>query len=145
MKGRIKLKEKLYLFSLIVLSLILLSSLLYSLNLRGRVAELEKRVSELPTFTSGPENLKNSNLSENNLPSKYRQAIEEFINNNIEDIVNEEHMTGGRWIVTNLKFLSPSQIQIEYEDGHNFGRLVLAIDELKVTHVKYHVSESGFP
>jgi hypothetical protein len=138
-------KKKLYLFSILFLSLILLSSLLYSLHLRGRVAKFEKRLSELAKYTSSPEHPKNSDPSENNLPSEYRQAIEEFINNNIEDLVKEEHMMGGRWIVTNLKFLSPSKIQLEYEDGHNVGRLVLAIDELKVTDVKYHVSESGFP
>ena len=138
-------KEKLYLFSLVFLSLILLSSLLYSLHLRGRLGELEKQLSEQPTYTSGADLPKNSELTENNLPREYREAITDFINNNIEDIVNEEHMAGGRWIVTSLRFLSPSQIQIDYEDGHNPGQLVLSIDELKVTGVKYHVSRRGFP
>jgi len=134
------LKEKLYLFSLVFLSLILLSSLLYSLHLRERVAELDERLSEPPTYTSSLDLSKNSNLTENNLPSEYEQAIKEFINSNIEDIVNEEHMTGGKWIVTNLKFLSPSQIQIDFEDGHTTGQIVLAIDELKITDVKYRAS-----
>ena len=133
-------KEKLYLFSLVFLSLILLSSLLYSLHLRERVAELDERLSEPPTYTSSLDLSKNSNLTENNLPSEYEQAIKEFINSNIEDIVNEEHMTGGKWIVTNLKFLSPSQIQIDFEDGHTTGQIVLAIDELKITDVKYRAS-----
>jgi len=134
------LKEKLYLFSLVFLSLILLSSLLYSLHLRGRVAELEKRLSEPPTYTSSLDLPENSDLPENDLPSEYKQAIHEFINNNIEDIVNEEHMTGGKWIVTNLRFLSPNQIQIDFENGHTAGQLVLAIDELKITDVKYRAS-----
>jgi hypothetical protein len=139
------LKEKLYLLSLVFLSLLLASSLLYSLHLKGSVEELENRLFELPTYTRSSDLSKNSDLPANNLPREYRQAIKEFINNNIEDIVNEEHMTGGRWIVTNLKFLSPGQIQIEYEDGHNIGRLVVTIDELKITSVQYHVSERGFP
>ena len=133
-------KERLYLFSAVFLSLILVSSLLYSLHLRGRVKELEKRLSGLPAYTRSPGLSENSDLTESNLPREYRQALEEFINNNIEDIVTEEHITGGRWIVTHLKFLSPSQIQIDYEDGHKAGQLVFAIDELKITEVKYRVS-----
>ena len=122
-------KEKLYPFSLVFLSLILVSSLLYSLHLRGRVAEL------------GSLDLsKKSDLTENNLPSEYKQAIKEFINSNIEDIVTEEHMVGGRWIVTNLKFLSPRQIQIDFEDGHTVGQIILVIDKLKITDVKYRAS-----
>ena len=82
----------------------------------------------------------NSDLSENNLPSEYKQAIREFIDQNIEKIVNEEHMGGGRWILTNLKFLSPRQIQIDFEDGHTTGQIILVIDDLKITDVKYRTS-----
>lgn len=121
-------KGKVYLISLIVLSLILVSSLIYSLRLRGTVEMLEER------------NSKNPDLTESRLTREYRQAIKNFININIEQIVPEKHMMGGRWLVTNLNFLSPSAIQIGYEDGHNAGRLVLTIDELKIIEMRYHLS-----
>ena len=139
-KGRIKLREKLYLFSTLSLLLILISSLLQSFNLKGRVKELENQIFQLTTYKKSPPDLtKDSALMENNLPREYRQAVKAFIANNIEDIVNEDHMMGGRWIVTHLSFLSPSRIQIEYEDGHSAGQLVLGIDELEITNMKYHV------
>ena len=133
-------KEKLYPFSLVFLSLILVSSLLYCLHLRGKTEELEKQLSELTAYKPTPDLSKSSDLTGNNLPRQYRQAIEKFINDNLEDIVTEEHMTGGRWIVTKLKFLSPNQVQIDFEDGHSGGQIVLAIDELKITDVKYRAS-----
>ena len=135
-----KSKQKLYLFSLIFLSLVLLCSLLYALHLRGKVAGLEKQISESPAYTKTPAVSMNSDLSQNNLPSEYKQAIREFIDQNIEKIVNEEHMGGGRWILTNLKFLSPRQIQIDFEDGHTTGQIILVIDDLKITDVKYRTS-----
>lgn len=117
-----------------------MASLLYCLHLRGKTEELEKQLSELTAYKPTPDLSKSSDLTGNNLPRQYSQAIENFINDNLEDIVTEEHMTGGRWIVTKLKFLSPNQVQIDFEDGHSGGQIVLAIDELKIADVKYRAS-----
>ena len=103
--------------------------------LKRDIKQLEATVEKLEERHS-----QNPDLAESRLPREYRQAIKKFINNNIEEIVNEKHITGGRWVVTNLSFLSPSLIQIDYEDGHNAGQLVLTIDELKIIKLKYHLS-----
>jgi sensor domain CHASE-containing protein len=70
-----------------------------------------------------------------------KQTIEAFIEKNIESIAPEEPVLGGKWFVTELKFLTPDTVRVHYEDGHVANVLDLKITNVKETQVNYRIME----
>jgi hypothetical protein len=66
-------------------------------------------------------------LADDNLKG-YQTVIIDYVKKNIGTIVLEKPVLGGRWIVTDIKFLSPDIIKVEYEDGHIAGGMFLKIE-----------------
>jgi len=49
---------------------------------------------------------------------QYRGKIESLLDLNINEIVNDEPLQGGKWFVTDVKFITPAFLFVSYEDGH---------------------------
>ena len=64
------------------------------------------------------------------LPISSQKKIIDFITANIEQIVNEEHMSGGKWFLTKIEFLNKGFVLVYYEDGHDAGHLILKIKKV---------------
>jgi predicted PurR-regulated permease PerM len=54
----------------------------------------------------------------NPLYEEYKRRISEKIENNISSILKEKPLHGGQWFLTKIRFISPTLVTIEYEDGH---------------------------
>jgi hypothetical protein len=67
-------------------------------------------VSELP---------KKSSLDTMPLPPNERSRVEAYLRENINAIAPEPAVLGGKFFITNMTFLSTSQVLVSYEDGHN--------------------------
>jgi hypothetical protein len=68
-----------------------------------------------------------------------RKTIETFIKENIETIVPDNPKFGGSWFVTELMFLTPDMVRVNYEDGHKAGVLVLEIKHVQGNRVIYRI------
>jgi hypothetical protein len=109
--------------------------LLYNLN--KRVLSLEKDFLSFKGKGQAEENkLKDDNykylkkekfLANDNL-KEYQTVIIDYVKKNIGTIVLEKPVLGGRWIVSDIKFISPDIIEVEYEDGHIGGVIFLKIE-----------------
>ena len=82
---------------------------------------LEKKVSE---YGKQINELKNeleyyANIPKDPLYEDYKKRISELIEKDIANIVSEEPWNGGKWFVTEIIFIDPSLVRVEFEDGHN--------------------------
>lgn len=53
--------------------------------------------------------------------------IRRSISKNLTSIVSERPSLGGKWYLSEIKFIKKDLVYIEYEDGHTLGSLVLKI------------------
>jgi len=115
--------------------LVIIMLLLYNLN--KKVLSLEKDFLSFKGKEQAIDNrLKDDNykylkkekfLADDNLKG-YQTVIIDYVKKNIGKIVLEKPVLGGRWIVSDIKFLSPDIIKVEYEDGHIGGVIFLKIE-----------------
>jgi len=73
------------------------------------------------------------------LPPDYKKLVREFIEKEADTFITEEHLVGGKWFVTEYRFLSPDLVLINYEDGHMAGQALLKIDHVKKKQVEAHI------
>ncbi len=118
---------------LIILNLILLLCVLVS------IAYFHTRLSNIENILYKQLAVTKPITQQNSIPIVYKSLIDDFIRNNIEEIVNEEHLTGGKWIITNQIYLSANTIRIDYEDGHQSGQLIFLIEDVKGDKIKYKI------
>lgn len=62
------------------------------------------------------------------LSEAQKREISSYIDTNIEDIVGEKHIAGGKWVVSKLTFMSSEYVLINYEDGHEPGQVIIKIE-----------------
>ncbi len=91
--------------------------------MNSRLSTIERSIYSLPN--------KPSVSIEQDIPKDYRSFIDEYLERNIEMIVKRNHPVGGKWIITKRTFLSANTIRLDYEDGHELGKLILVIDGIK--------------
>lgn len=53
------------------------------------------------------------------LPPSERSRVETYLRENINTLSPEPAVLGGKFFITNITFLSTSQVLVSYEDGHN--------------------------
>ncbi|OGP86385.1 MAG: hypothetical protein A2Z08_10010 [Deltaproteobacteria bacterium RBG_16_54_11] len=97
--------------------------ILFLYNLNKRVLSLEK---DFLSFKGKGQEVENK-LQDDNL-KEYHAVIIDYVKKNINEIALEKPVLGGRWIVTDIKFLSPDIIEVAYEDGHIAGGIFLKIE-----------------
>ena len=66
---------------------------------------------------------------------EFQKLIIDYVKKNINKIVSEKPVLGGRWIVTDIIFLSPDIIRVNYEDGHISGGIFLKIESAFDSHI----------
>ncbi len=102
--------------------------------LEEKVGEYEKKLEieneRLITLGKQVNDLKNeleyyADIPKNPFYEDYKKRISELIKKDIAKIAGEEPFHGGAWFVTRIRFIDPSLVDVEYEDGHN--SLVLRI------------------
>ena len=71
---------------------------------------------------------KKENLSADGNLEEFQKLIIDYVKKNINKIVLEKPVLGGRWIATDIKFFSPDIIKVDYEDGHIGGAVFLKIE-----------------
>jgi len=62
-----------------------------------------------------------------------KNHISKVIETDIAKIISEEPSFGGKWFVTKIRFISPSLVSVEYEDGHNSSTAQIRIIKPKET------------
>lgn len=118
---------------LIIFNLILLLCVLVSIAyFHTKLGNIENILYKQPAVTKPI-------TQQSSIPIVYKSLIDDFIQNNIEEIINEEHLVGGKWIITNQIYLSTNTIRIDYEDGHQSGQLILVIEDVKRDKIKYKI------
>lgn len=81
------------------------------------------------------------------IPLETQNIVEDYIKNNISELSPQKEVLGGKFYITEIKFVEPDMIMINYEDGHialkaqaNFK----TIDEdVKITNFKL-INENNF-
>ena len=115
--------------------IIIMSILVYNLN--KRVLSLEQdflsfkergKTVESKLKDENYKYLKNENFLANDNFKEFQKVIIDYVKKNIDKIVLEKPVLGGRWIVSDLIFLSPDIIEVKYEDGHIGGVMFLKIE-----------------
>ena len=123
-------------FLFLCLGLILvMMGLIY--NLHTRILSLEEEIVTLKEQKgtggnrSSEENydsIKNKDFLTDDNFKEFQKLIIEHVKSNINKMVSEKPVLGGRWIVTEITFLSPDIIEVHYEDGHIGGAIFLKIE-----------------
>ena len=62
---------------------------------------------------------------------KYKKTITALIDKQIAQIVTEEPLHQGKWILTKIEFLNPAFAYVEYEDGHGLSATFIQIQKTK--------------
>jgi hypothetical protein len=60
---------------------------------------------------------------------EFQKIIIEYVNKNISKLVPEKSTMSGRWVVSDIEFLSPEVIKVIYEDGHEEGIIFFKIEK----------------
>jgi hypothetical protein len=114
--------------------LLILCILISAIYLDIKQNNLEKRLNNIEMLFRKQVTI----TKQDTIPPVYKALIDDFIQQNIEEIVNEPHLAGGKWIVTNQVYLSANTILIDYEDGHEAGQLIMVID-IQNNKIEYRV------
>ena len=115
--------------------ILILMLLVYNLNKRitsieiGFLSFKEKgKVTENRFNTDNYKYTKKENLQTDDNLEEFQKLIIDYVKKNINKIVLEKPVLGGQWIATDIKFLSPDIIKVDYEDGHIGGAIFLKIE-----------------
>ncbi|MBN1904718.1 MAG: hypothetical protein JW927_06440 [Deltaproteobacteria bacterium] len=49
----------------------------------------------------------------------YKKELSKYIEENINEIINDQQNQGATWVVTGIKFINPFEVHIYCEDGHD--------------------------
>lgn len=79
-----------------------------------KLIKLEKQIKELRNDLEYY-----ADIPKNPFYEDYKKRISELIEKDIAKIVSEKPLHGGTWFVTKIRFIDPSLVSVEYEDGHN--------------------------
>ena len=52
------------------------------------------------------------------IPLETQNIVEDYIKNNISELSPQKEVLGGKFYITEIKFVEPDMIMINYEDGH---------------------------
>jgi hypothetical protein len=100
-------------------------------NLLALEKQVDKLRNEFEYFTDIPENP---------FYEDYKNHISALIKRNISKIVKEQPVHGGHWFVTEIRFIDPTMVSVEYEDGHNSFvskiRIIRPVEGIKFEEVK---------
>jgi hypothetical protein len=116
---------------------LILMMIIFAYNLNKRVVSLEEdflSFKEKAKATEHRINEENYNYSKNvdfltdDHFKGFQKVIIDHVKKNINKLVLEKPVLGGRWLATDIKFLSPDIIEVKYEDGHINGVIFLKID-----------------
>ena len=122
-------KKSLFLVILVIVLILCIFASLIHIN--SRLSNIERSSNRLPKKT--PPTI------EQDIPEDYKLFIDEYLQKNIEKIVKREHPVGGKWTITKRLFLSANTIRLDYEDGHELGKLLLVIDDIKDDKIRYKI------
>ncbi len=95
-------------------------------NLNRKILLLQE---DFMTFKKQKNSITENFLMDDNF-KKVQGMIVDYVKKNINKIVLEKPVLGGRWIVTDIKFLTPDIIVVNYEDGHINGSIALKIESV---------------
>jgi hypothetical protein len=116
---------------------LILMMIIFVYNLNKRVVSLEKDFLSFKEKAKAIEhtiNKENYNYSKNvdfltdDHFKGFQKVIIDYVKKNINKLVLEKPVLGGRWLATEIKFFSPDIIEVKYEDGHINGVIFLKID-----------------
>jgi hypothetical protein len=93
------------------------------LSFRGKEKAVENKLKD-----DNYKYLKKENFFADDNLKEYQTVVIDYVKKNVGKIVLEKPVLGGRWIVSDIKFLSPDIIEVEYEDGHIGGVIFLKIE-----------------
>jgi len=119
------------LFLIILVFILVLCIFASFIHINSRLSTIERSSNRLSNKT--PPTI------EQDIPEDYRSFIDEYLQKNIEKIVKREHPVGGKWTITKRLFLSANTIRLDYEDGHELGKLLLVIDDIKGDKIRYRI------
>lgn len=101
----------------------------------ANLLELEKQVNELRNELEYFADIRKNPFYED-----YKNRMSALIEKNISKIVEEEPVHGGQWFVTKIRFIDPTLVSVEYEDGHNLFvskiRIIRPVEDIKFEEVK---------
>lgn len=128
-----KIKNKFNAVFLMVLLIMILLTIYYSYNQKNRIGVLETELGFLEKKLSIIESRGYKSTSpefySSSAPNfaEYQKAIAEHLDKNINKLITEKPY-GERWVISNLEFLSPDIIAVNYEDGHDVGSIYLKVE-----------------
>ena len=118
-------------------------------NLEARVSEYEKHLEfdseNLLELEEQVNELRNeleyfTDIPKNAFYEDYQNRISALIEKNISEIVKEEPVHGGQWFVTKIRFIDPTLVSVEYEDGHNSFvskiRIIRPVEDIRFEEVR---------
>jgi hypothetical protein len=91
-------------------------------DIDNNIQEYKKLIDELNSDFS-----KKKELSEEPVYTEYKNTIQTWLDENISVLAPNEPLHGGKWFVSDVKFLSPSFVLVKYEDGHDLSIVLVQI------------------